>query len=175
VNTPTARPATLPHTTPNGGKPTKRIRLVPTRPVVIRAAAARPAAARAVAAGPAAARSSRTRRTRSSRLLLSAVTVIAAAAGVAALVGLAGPAWAAGPAAPTLNGVIDALRLWLVGILAALATLFLTVGGIRYLTAAGDPAQVERAKVALKSAAIGYALAAMAPLLVAILQSVVGT
>ncbi len=92
----------------------------------------------------------------------------------AALVVLAGPAWAAGPAAPTLNGVIDALRLWLVGILAALATLFLTVGGIRYLTAAGDPAQVERAKVALKSAAIGYALAAMAPLLVSILQSVVG-
>ena len=174
MNTPTARPATLPHTTPDGGKPTKRIRLVPTRPVVIRAVAARAVAARPVAAGPAAARSSRTRRNRSSRLLLFAVTVIAAAAGVTALVGLAGPAWAAGPAAPTLNGVIDALRLWLVGILAALATLFLTVGGIRYLTAAGDPAQVERAKVALKSAAIGYALAAMAPLLVAILQSVVG-
>lgn len=87
---------------------------------------------------------------------------------------LADPAWAATPAAPTLNSVIDALRVWLVGILAALATLFLTIGGIRYLTAAGDPAQVERAKVALKSAAIGYTLAALAPLLVSILQSVVG-
>lgn len=84
------------------------------------------------------------------------------------------PAWAAPPAAPTLNSVIDGLRVWLVGILAGLATLFLTIGGIRYLTAAGDPAQVERAKVALKSAAIGYALAALAPLLVSILQSVVG-
>ncbi|MHB1613725.1 MAG: pilin [Actinomycetes bacterium] len=90
------------------------------------------------------------------------------------LVALAAPAWAAGPVAPTLNSVIDALRLWLVGILAGLATLFLTIGGIRYLTAAGDPAQVERAKVALKSAAIGYALAALAPLLVSILRSVVG-
>lgn len=86
----------------------------------------------------------------------------------------AAPAVAAPPSAPTLGGVIDALRVWLVGILAGLATLFLTIGGIRYLTAAGDPAQVERAKVALKSAAIGYALAALAPLLVSILQSVVG-
>jgi len=108
---------------------------------------------------------------------LLAGAAAAALTASAARVVLAGPAWgarAAGPAAPTLNGVIDGLRLWLVGILAALATLFLTVGGIRYLTAAGDPAQVERAKVALKSAAIGYALAAMAPLLVSILQSVVG-
>jgi hypothetical protein len=93
--------------------------------------------------------------------------------GSAAVV-LAPPAMAAAPAAPSLNGVIDALRLWMVGILAALATLFLTVGGIRYLAAGGDPAEVERAKTALKSAAIGYALAALAPLLISILQSVVG-
>jgi hypothetical protein len=37
----------------------------------------------------------------------------------------------------------------------------------------GDPGQVERAKTALKSAAIGYALAALAPLLVSILGSLV--
>ncbi len=73
-----------------------------------------------------------------------------------------------------MNGVIDSLRTWLVGILAALATLFLTIGGIRYLPAGGDPMQVERAKTALKSAAIGYALAVLAPLLVTILTSVVG-
>jgi hypothetical protein len=73
-----------------------------------------------------------------------------------------------------LNGVIDSLRTWLVGILATLATLFLTIGGIRYLLAGGDPMQVERAKTALKSAAIGYALAVLAPLLVTILTSVVG-
>jgi len=77
-------------------------------------------------------------------------------------------------AAPSLNGVIDSLRTWLVGILATLATLFLTIGGIRYLLAGGDPMQVERAKTALKSAAIGYALAVLAPLLVTILTSVVG-
>ncbi len=70
--------------------------------------------------------------------------------------------------------MIDSLRTWLVGILATLATLFLTIGGIRYLLAGGDPMQVERAKTALKSAAIGYALAVLAPLLVTILTSVVG-
>ena len=100
------------------------------------------------------------------------VTVVAVLAG---MVAFAGPAAAAAPpSAPSLNSVIDSLRLWLVGILAGLATLFLTIGGIRYLTAGGDPAEVERAKIALKSAAIGYALAALAPLLVSILQSVVG-
>jgi hypothetical protein len=84
------------------------------------------------------------------------------------------PALAATPSVPTLNGVIDSLQTWLVGILAALATLFLTIGGIRYIAAGGDPAEVQRAKTALKSAAIGYALAALAPLLVSILGSVVG-
>lgn len=43
------------------------------------------------------------------------------------------------------------------------------------MTAGGDPGQIERAKTALKSAAIGYALAALAPVLVEILRSVVST
>lgn len=87
---------------------------------------------------------------------------------------LASPAAAQTAPAPTLNGVIDSLRAWLTGLLAAVATLFLTIGGLRYMTAAGDPGQIERAKVALKSAAVGYALAALAPVLVTILRSVVG-
>ena len=93
---------------------------------------------------------------------------------VVAAMALAPPAFAATGSAPSLNSVIGSLQVWLVGILAGLATLFLTIGGIRYLTAGGDPAEVERAKTALKSAAVGYALAALAPLLVSILQSIVG-
>lgn len=93
---------------------------------------------------------------------------------VAAGMVLAPPAFAATASPPSLNSVIGSLQVWLVGILAGLATLFLTIGGIRYLTAGGDPAEVERAKTALKSAAVGYALAALAPLLVSILQSIVG-
>jgi hypothetical protein len=78
------------------------------------------------------------------------------------------PLAAAAAGAPTLGGVIDSLRLWVVGLLAGLATLFLTIGGVRYITAGGDPVQVERAKTALRSAAIGYALAALSPVIVAV-------
>ncbi len=102
---------------------------------------------------------------------LPAVVLPAVAAAAVLVVALAPPAFAAGGAAASLTSVIDNLRNWLVGILAALATLFLTVGGLRYVTAGGDPTQVEKAKTALKSAAIGYALAALAPLLVSILAS----
>ena len=91
---------------------------------------------------------------------------------VGLMLAVAGPAYAAG--GPTISGLISNLTAWLVGILAGVATLFLTIGGLRYLTAGGDPVQVEKAKTALKSAAIGYALAALAPLIVSILASVVG-
>ncbi|MFC7305102.1 pilin [Streptomyces monticola] len=70
--------------------------------------------------------------------------------------------------------VITNLRNWVVGILAGLATLFLTFGGLRYLMAGGDPGEVEAAKRALKAAAIGYGLAVLAPVLVTVLQGIVG-
>ena len=77
-------------------------------------------------------------------------------------------------AAATLDQVIGNVRTWLVGMLAALATTFLTIGGVQYLIAGGDPGGVERAKTSLKSAAICYALTVLAPGLVAILQHIVG-
>ena len=108
-------------------------------------------------------------------VITAAVTVIIALTATPATAAAAHRLPAAGPpAAPTLDSVITGLRNWLVGLLAAVATLFLTIGGIRYITAGGDPMHVERAKTALKSAAIGYALAALAPLLVSVLRSVVG-
>ena len=93
---------------------------------------------------------------------------------VALVVLFATPAFADTTTARSLSGVIDNLRNWLVGILVGVATLFLTIGGLRYLTAGGDPGQVEKAKTALKSAAIGHALVVLAPLLVSILVSIVG-
>jgi hypothetical protein len=97
-----------------------------------------------------------------------------ASAGAVVLVALAATPALAQAADPTLSGVIDRIRNLLVGLLAGLATLFLTVGGVRYLFAGGDPGQVEKAKITLKSAAIGYALAALATPLVGLLKSVVG-
>ncbi|MET9087509.1 pilin [Streptomyces sp. NPDC004237] len=70
--------------------------------------------------------------------------------------------------------VINNLRDWIIGLLAGLATLFLTFGGLRYLMAGGDPGEVEAAKRALRAAAIGYGLATLAPVIVTVLQGIVG-
>ncbi len=93
-----------------------------------------------------------------------------------AAAGLPGAAHAAGTilAASSVSQVISNTTVWLVGILAGLATLMLTVGGVRYLLAGGDPAEVQKAKIALRSAAIGYGLAVLAPVIVAILKSLTG-
>jgi Type IV secretion system pilin len=89
---------------------------------------------------------------------------------VIALPGLAGYPLAADSIAQVINNT----TVWIVGILAGLATLMLTIGGVRYLAAGGDPAEVEKAKVALRSAAIGYGLAILAPVIVTVLKSLVG-
>lgn len=74
-----------------------------------------------------------------------------------------------------LASVITSIRNWLMGILVVVATLFLTLGGVRYVMSDGDPGQVERAKSAIRAAAIGYCLAALAPVIMTVLQSVVGS
>ena len=99
---------------------------------------------------------------------LLAVVLVAAAADAG---------WAQPPAPPqpaSLEQVINNLRFWIMGIIAAIATLFLVVGGLRYITAGGDPSQIEQAKGNLKSALLGYALAVLAPILLTILQSILG-
>jgi hypothetical protein len=77
-------------------------------------------------------------------------------------------------AATSLTQVIDNLRVWLIGLLAALATLLLTIGGVRYLIAQGDPGAIERAKNTIKAALTGYALAALSPVLVTVAQHILG-
>ncbi|MEY9936978.1 pilin [Streptacidiphilus sp. MAP5-3] len=77
-------------------------------------------------------------------------------------------------AVATVDQTIANITKWIVGLLAGLATLFLTVGGLRYLMAGGDPGEVEKAKGALRSAALGYMLAILAPALVAVLKQIVG-
>ena len=117
----------------------------------------------------------RTRRAgRIGRRRLPGLAGMGIGAAVLVVVWLAPPA-VAQAADPTLGQVIDRLRKVLVGLLVGLATLFLTVGGLRYLFAGGDPGQVEKAKVTLRSAAIGYGLAVLAPVLVRLLRYVVGS
>ncbi|MEV1179379.1 pilin [Nonomuraea sp. NPDC049784] len=56
----------------------------------------------------------------------------------------------------------------------ALATLFLTGGGVRYILAGGAPGEAEAAKKTLRYAALGYGIAVLAPLLVSVLKGIVG-
>ena len=77
-------------------------------------------------------------------------------------------------AANTLPVVIANLRSWIMGILAALATLFLVLAGVYWATAGGDPSQVEKAKLALRNALIGYGLAVLAPILLEVVRGIVG-
>ena len=75
-------------------------------------------------------------------------------------------------AADSLPQVIGNLTDAVTGFLMCLGTLFLTLGGLRYLTANGDPSELERARTALRSAALGYLVAMLAPALMAILHTI---
>lgn len=102
---------------------------------------------------------------------------VVTAATLALLLVAPATAYAVGaPAAPppTLPQVIDNVLTWMRTLLVGLATFSLTIGGVRYLLAGGDTAQVEKAKTAVKTAGGGYALAILAPALVDVLRHVVG-
>jgi hypothetical protein len=104
------------------------------------------------------------------------VRVLAAVTGLvlALVVASATAAWAQAPLEPgvtDLTTVVNNIRLWLIGILFAVSTLYLTIGGFRYMWSNGDPSEVEKAKSAFRNAAIGYALAVLAPLVVTIVTS----
>jgi hypothetical protein len=77
-------------------------------------------------------------------------------------------------AANSLPVVIANLRTWIMGLLAAIATLFLVLAGVYWATAGGDPAQVDKAKGALKNALVGYGLAVLAPILLQVVKGIVG-
>jgi Type IV secretion system pilin len=78
------------------------------------------------------------------------------------------------PQAAVLNGIITRLQQVVVGLAASLATLFLSIGGVRYLFAGEDPEQISRAKKSFRGAAIGYGVAALSGTLFALLRYIVG-
>jgi hypothetical protein len=96
---------------------------------------------------------------------------------VCAILTAGAQAYAADPtilAANDLPTIISNITTWIIGLLVGVATLFLTIGGIRYLAAGGDPAEVEKAKGSFKSALVGYALAVLAPILLSVVQGWIG-
>lgn len=94
---------------------------------------------------------------------------------LAVVVGLAASLLAPQAAdAATIGQVIENLRNWLTGLLVAVGVCLLTIAGFRYVLSGGDPAQVERAKAAFRAALCGFALAALAPAIIAVVQHIVG-
>ncbi|MDA0564884.1 pilin [Streptomonospora sp. S1-112] len=85
-------------------------------------------------------------------------------------------AWAEGSAEAStadLREVITRLRNVIVALASAVGTLFLTIAGLRWMLAGGDPSQVEAAKKAMSGAGIGYGIAILATVLMAVLDYIV--
>ncbi|KIA60842.1 hypothetical protein FG87_34750 [Nocardia vulneris] len=109
--------------------------------------------------------------------------VVVAATAVACVVSMAGSMAGSAAAQPltqvlavagSIDEVLNNIRNWLVGILAVLATVCLTIAGARYQIGGSDPGEIEKAKIAFKAACVGYVLAMLAPVIVAVLKSIVG-
>jgi len=71
------------------------------------------------------------------------------------------------PAAPNnvptdITIVLDSIITGVIAIIALIAVLFVVWGGVQYLTAAGDEAQVEKAKNTISYALMGLVIAAIA-------------
>ena len=76
--------------------------------------------------------------------------------------------------AASVDELLTNIRNWVMGILASLATVFLSLGFVRYIMAGSDPGEVEKAKSAFRAAGYGYAGCALAPLIVTVLKGIVG-
>ncbi|WP_328851256.1 pilin [Micromonospora globbae] len=114
-----------------------------------------------------------------SRAARRAARVVAVAGGLLLFLSVPAAAYAdsGAPLLLAVNSlpvVIWNLQAWLMGILAALATLFLVLAGVYWATAGGDPSQVERAKGALRNALVGYGVAVLAPVLLQVVRGIVG-
>ena len=116
----------------------------------------------------------RGRRVAARTLTVSAVAAVLLAVPLAASADPADPGAPVVVAANALPVVIANLQAWVMGILAAIATLYGVLGGVYRATAGGDPTRVEQANGYLKNALTGYALAVLAPVLFDIVKGIVG-
>ncbi len=74
----------------------------------------------------------------------------------------------------TVDGVLESVLSTVLGIVATLAVLMIVVGGILYITSAGDPGRIQLAKSAITAAIIGLAIAIAAPTFLQEIYGVLG-
>lgn len=72
--------------------------------------------------------------------------------------------------AEPLVAVVNRVYLVIMVLATALGTLFLTVAGVRWLVAGGEPGAIDGAKRALTGVAFGYGIAVLATVLMQILE-----
>jgi hypothetical protein len=73
-----------------------------------------------------------------------------------------------------LKDIINGITVWLLGLAAALAIMFIVVGGIYYVTAGGDERQIETAKTIITYAIWGIFIIGVAYAIVVLVNSIVG-
>lgn len=74
----------------------------------------------------------------------------------------------------TVTGLLNRIRNWIIGLAGLFAVIMATIAGVRYMLSS-DPAQTEKAKAALRAAAVGLGLVLFAPVLIRILEYLVGS
>lgn len=73
-----------------------------------------------------------------------------------------------------LKDIINGITVWLLGIAAALAILFIVVGGIYYVTAGGDERRMETAKTTITYSILGIFIIGIAYAIVVLINNVIG-
>jgi hypothetical protein len=79
---------------------------------------------------------------------------------------------AADPGMQDIVRILDGIRNLMLGILIGLAVAALTYAGVRYVISGGDPMSIEKAKSAVKSAVVGFAIALLAPILIGLVKHI---
>lgn len=81
-----------------------------------------------------------------------------------------GPDESAEATAAPLVAVVTRVYLVIMVLATALGSLFLTIAGVRWLVAGGEPGAIDGAKRALTGVAFGYGIAVLATVLMSILE-----
>lgn len=74
----------------------------------------------------------------------------------------------------TVDGFLTSILAYLQGVMGVIAVIAIVIGGIMYMTSAGDPGKVEKAKSTVTYAMIGLAIAIAAPSFISEIASILG-
>ena len=74
----------------------------------------------------------------------------------------------------SLTDLLANILLVVAGLVATVSTIMITVSGIMYLTSAGSPEKINKAKTAFIYAVIGFVIAISASTIIVVIKSIIG-